>query len=262
LKTRILAITTVLAVGFSGTCFAGSYSNDFSSGVGAASLRGSAVVDSGSVRLTPNAGGNEGSLVIDNLDPGRTVQSFDASFMLAIGPGSTPPADGVSFSFGPPPGGTYGESGAPTGIAVVFDIYDNGETPTPPVIRIMVNGTQVAATTGTLFTAGAFVPVSIHVDGGGLDLNFNSGAIVFTNALLPGYVPSSQYQFTFGARTGSLAAEQRIDDVAITTSVAAPLAVPTLAEWGTIALAGLLALFAAFALRGARTGRIGTSRRV
>ena len=262
MNARILAITSVLAAGFSGACLAGGYSNDFSSGVGAASLRGSAVVDTGSVRLTPNVADNEGSLVIDNLDPGRTVQSFDASFTLAIGPGSSPPADGVSFSFGPPPGGTSGESGAPTGIAVVFDIYDNGETPTPPVIRIMVNGTQVAATTGTLFTAGAFVPVTIHVDSGGLDLNFNSGAIVFTNTSLSGYVPSSQYQFTFGGRTGSLSAEQRIDDVAITTSAVAPLAVPTLAEWGTIALAGLLALFAAFALRGVRTGRSGTSRRV
>jgi hypothetical protein len=118
--------------------------------VGAASLRGSAVLDSGSVRLTPNSLDQEGSLVIENLDPGRAVRGFDASFTLAMGPAGVTLADGVSFSFGPPPAGTYGESGAPTGLVVTFDLWDNGESPTPPVIRVVVNGTQVAAQQVTL----------------------------------------------------------------------------------------------------------------
>ena len=86
MRTGIVAIAAALAFGSSGLCHAGAYSNDFSSSVGAASLRGDAVLDSGSVRLTPNSLSQEGSLVIDNLDPGRVVRGFDASFTLAMGP--------------------------------------------------------------------------------------------------------------------------------------------------------------------------------
>ena len=88
MKPSTLALAAALAFGTSVPVFAGSYNNDFSSGVGAASLRESAVLDSGSVRLTPNVIDNLGSLVINDLDPGSVVTSFDASFTLAIGPGA------------------------------------------------------------------------------------------------------------------------------------------------------------------------------
>ena len=188
MKTGIIAIAAALALGASGPGHAGAYSNDFSSGVGAAELRGTAVLDAGNVRLTQNAGGEEGSLVVNPLDGNHVVQSFDASFTIAIGPSSVPPADGVSFSFGPAPAGTYGESGAPAGLVVVFDLFDNGESPTPPVIRIVVNGTQVAASTVALDSGGLFRPVTIHYDAAGLDVNYNGGALTFTNASLPGFV--------------------------------------------------------------------------
>jgi len=249
MKTWIVAVAATLAIGSSGLCQAGSYANDFSSGVGAASLRGSAVLDSGSVRLTPNSGSEEGSLVIDPLDGSRPVQSFDASFTLAIGPTGSPPADGMSFSFGPAPSGTYGEAGAPFGIVVTFDLYDNNESPTPPVVRIVVNGTQVAAQQVTLVTGGSFVPVTIHYDASGLDVNFNSGAASFTNVSTSGFVPSPHFQFTFGARTGGSWAEQRIDDVSITTTTTSRAAIPTLGEWSMLAMAGLLACLGAYALR-------------
>lgn len=249
MKTWIVTIAAVLAIAASGPCRAGSYVNDFSSSVGAASLRGSAILDSGSVRLTPNSGDEEGSLVIDRLDGGRALQSFDASFTLAIGPTGAPPADGMSFSFGPAPSGTYGEGGAPFGIVVTFDLYDNGESPTPPVVRIVVNGTQVAAQQVTLVTGGSFVPVTIHYDASGLDVNFNSGAASFANVPTTGFVPSPPFQFTFGARTGGSWAEQRIDDVSITTTTTSRTAIPTLGEWSMIAMAGLLACLGAYALR-------------
>lgn len=260
MKTWIVTVAAALAIGASGLCRAGAYTNDFSSGVGAASLRGNAVLDSGSVRLTPNIGDQEGSLVIDRLDGGRAVQGFDASFTLAIGPTGSPPADGVSFSFGPPPPGTYGEGGAPFGIVVTFDLYDNGESPTPPVVRIVVNGTQVAAQQVTLVTGGSFVPVTIHYDAGGLDVNFNSGAASFNNVSTSGFVASPGYQFTFGARTGGSWAEQRIDDVSITTTTAARAAVPTLGEWSMLAMAGLLACLGTYALHRRPASR-GPSRR-
>lgn len=255
MKSGIVPIAAALAIGWSAASHAGSYSNDFSTDVGAASLRGTAVLDAGSVRLTPDDFDQEGSLVLNNLDPGLVVQTFDASFTIAIGPGSDPIADGVSFSLGFPPVSTYGESGTPFGLVVIFDTYDNGESPTPPVIRIVVNGTQVAAQQVTLDSGGAFRPVTIHYDSGGLDVDYNSGAIVFTDVALPGFVPDLNSRFTFGARTGGSTSEQRIDDVSITTTAVAPppalniQPVPTLDEWGVISMAALLALLGAFTLR-------------
>ena len=259
MKTRILGIAAALAIGSPGLCHAGYYFGDFFSGVGAASLRGDAALDSASVRLTSNLTSQEGSLVIDNLDPGEVVQAFDAAFALAIGPNGVPPADGVSFSFGPPPAGTYGENGATTGLAVSFDLYANiGEVPTSPAIRVYVNGTQVAAQQVTLTSGGAFRPVSIHYDADGLDLNYNSGEVVLTNQPLPGFNPSTSYQFTFGARTGDSTAEQRIDTVEIETQAVAvtdTATVPTLSEWGMIGLGLLLAGLGGYALR--RPGALG-----
>jgi hypothetical protein len=165
-----------------------------------------------------------------------------------MGPSSVPPADGVSFSFGPAPRGTYGESGASEGVVVVFDLHDNGEVPTPPMIRIVVNGTQVAGTGISLESGGAFRTVSIRLDASGLDVDYNGGS-VFSNVALPGFSPQTTYQFTFGGRTGSLSSEQRIDSVSIVTASVAPAAIPTVGEWAMIVMALLLALAAAPILR-------------
>ena len=251
MKNWIIASAAALAVGTSGIGHAGSYTNDFSTDVGFAQLRGNAVLDSGSVRLTENLGTQEGSLVIGVLDAG-TVQSFDASFSIAIGPSGIPPADGISFSFGPAPATTYGESGAPTGLVVSFDTFDNIESPTPPVIRIVVNGAQVTAQQVALESGGAFRTVTVHWDANGLDVNYNGGAITFTDVALPGFIAVPNYQFTFGGRTGGATSEQRVDNVTITTTagLAAPgETIPTLGEWAMLFMASLLAFFGAYRLR-------------
>jgi len=88
------------------------YVNDFSAGVGPASLLGAAVLESGSVRLTDSINFQLGSLVIDDLVPGGAIASFSGTFDLQMGPGSVPPADGVSFYLGPLPDSAFGEQGA------------------------------------------------------------------------------------------------------------------------------------------------------
>ena len=262
MQTRILAIAAALAVGASGACHAGAYSNDFSASVGAASLREAAVLDSGSVRLTPNTTSQQGSLVINDLDPGGVVQSFDVSFTLSTAPAGVSLADGLSLSFGPAPGVSYGESGASSGLVVTFDLWDNGESPTPPVIRIVVNGTQVAATQVALNTGGSFLPVTVHYDSSGLDVDFNSGAVSFSNVSTAGFAPVAGLRFTFGARTGAGTAEQRIDDVSIVTIAGAlkTTPVPTLTQWGMIFAAALLAGLGAHALRRRRSPGVRLSR--
>lgn len=251
-----LAFAAALSFGWTNLCYAGAYSNDFSASVGAASLRGNAVLDSGSVRLTENLNSEIGSLVINNLDPGQVVQSFDASFTLAIGPGSAPPADGVSFSFGPPPPSTYGENGTATGVAIAFDLFQNaGESPPSPAIRVFVNGVQLTAASVDAFSAGAFRPVTAHYDADGFDLSYNS-VTLFNNLTLPGFSPATGFQFTFGARTGSSRAEQRIDDVSIGTTSSMPAnAAPTMSKVSLLLLAALLTAAATLKLN--RRRRLG-----
>lgn len=66
-------------------------------------------------------------------------------------------------------------------------------------------------------SGGTFLPVVVHWDTNGLDLDFNSGAASINSLALPGS-PANGARFTFGARTGSSSAEQRIDNVSITTA--------------------------------------------
>ena len=94
------------------------YVNDFGADVGPASLFGDAVLDSGSVRLTDSTRNQLGSLVINNLVPGGAVASFTATFDLQMGPGTVPPADGISFNLGSVSGVAFGEEGVDEGDAL------------------------------------------------------------------------------------------------------------------------------------------------
>jgi hypothetical protein len=189
------------------------YVNDFSSSVGSASLFGAAVLDSGNVRLTDNINGQLGSLVIDDLVLGGAVASFTATFDLQTGPGSIPPADGISFNFGQLPNIAVGEEGTGDGLTISFDTFDNG-LPDHIGIDVLLNGTVVASDGTNPFTNGVFVPVSVVFDADGtLDLTFD-GAAIFTN-LPTGFTPATGDRFGFGGRTGGSKEENRIDNVSI-----------------------------------------------
>jgi hypothetical protein len=189
------------------------YVNDFSSSVGPASLFGDAVLDNGSVRLTDSINFQLGSLVIDDVVPGGAVASFAATFDLQIGPGSIPPADGISFNLGLLPNAAFGEEGTFDGFTISFDTFKN---PDPDIIGIdvRVNGLIVASNPINPFTNGVFVPVSVVFDSDGtLDLTFD-GVPIFTN-LPTGFTPATNDRFGFGGRTGAANEVNRIDNVSI-----------------------------------------------
>ena len=52
-------------------------------------------------RLDDNNINEETSITMPDFDNGQAIESFTATFQLKLGPGTSPPADGVAFSFGP-----------------------------------------------------------------------------------------------------------------------------------------------------------------
>jgi hypothetical protein len=200
---------------------AGSFSTDFNSGkpVGSA-LYGKALVDgsggfgnSGVLKLTVSTNSQQGSFVIDDLDGGKKIGGFTATFKLRIGGGTG--ADGVSFNFAPDlPNAQFTEEGAGTGLTISFDTSDNG-TGEAPAIDVKFGGTLIAAQKINPRTGDDFVDVSIRVDlDGALDLVYGS-TVVYTNLFV--YYPISG-RFGLGARTGSANDNHFVDELRITTT--------------------------------------------
>jgi Legume lectin domain/Fibronectin type III domain len=111
---------------------------DFSS-VAGLQLNGSAAQAGNVLRLTPPANFAAGSAFYTT--PINTAQSFQTQFQLSLHDGSSPPADGITFSVQNSPGaasalggnggdlgygGSYSGTGISPSVAVEFDIYQNG----------------------------------------------------------------------------------------------------------------------------------------
>lgn len=214
----------------SGALPAGSHTNANSNGGAYLELNGG-IGDSGCLKLTKNINSQNGSFILDDLDAGQPIYGFDATFKLRIGGGSSPPADGMSFSVGPTLADTtlFGEGGAGGGLSFDWDIYNNPDNPPSPQVNVRVAGGLVAYkgyTTASIQTGGTdantwWADVHIHLNPDG-SLNFDyRGTNVFTNFFIPNYqlvanagVP---VRFGLGARTGGLNANQWIDNLQITT---------------------------------------------
>ncbi len=178
----------------------------------------------GALKLVKNINGQQGSWVIEDLDAGSPVNSFNATFKARVGGGTTPPADGWSFCFASDlPNGPWGEEGVGSGLSIAFDLYDNagGEA---PAITVRWNNQQIAEvkpginplTTGENGSP-AWADVQIKLDpDGSLDIVFD-GVAHFTNLYTP-YTPVSSGRFGFGARTGGLNMNVFIDDLSLTST--------------------------------------------
>jgi hypothetical protein len=99
------------------------------------------------VHLTDGAGGQAGSLVLDEITPGKPVRSFTATFNLRIGNGSGEPADGMSLNLASDlPNGTSGgaEEGVGTGLAICIDNYRANGAANNSAMRLKWRGVQFA----------------------------------------------------------------------------------------------------------------------
>ncbi|WP_425503678.1 chitobiase/beta-hexosaminidase C-terminal domain-containing protein [Luteolibacter flavescens] len=195
-----------------------SYVNDFSSGPGAASLRGHAIWTSQGIQLTDETGGGQqGAVVLDGPVTGSGMSGFTARFTLNLGPaGHVNPADGVAFSVGDLGTGTWREDGPGTArnLTISFDTYNNGGDGSIGV-RIFRDGTAVAHNPTNPFTNGVTVPVEVRYDAtAGVSVVFN-GVTLFTDVALPGFTLPEDGRFGFSARTGGSTERAVVDDVVI-----------------------------------------------
>ncbi len=193
------------------------YQNDFTA-TPAVSLRGTAAWVNQSLRLTTAAGDQTGSAVLDGVVVCQGQAGFNALFTVAMGPGTAPPADGISFSVGDMGSAAFGEDG-PVGtrcLTISLDTYDNGTgQPAAIGIRIMVNNAMVAYNATNPYTNGATVPVEVnYTAAAGVTVRYN-GAAIFTNTAVPAFTLQAGDRYGFGGRTGGLNEVNVVDNVAI-----------------------------------------------
>ena len=211
-------------------------------------LGGSATVPAGApyVELTHAANWQSGTMVIKSIPARQKVSRMVVKFQVQTTGGTTPPADGFSFNFGPELAANepIGVDGISEGLAVTFDTYD-GENPDPAgaleVVydSVVKQGVSFSVTRPdgamplypvaedasgnpqSLTTGDNWVPVQVDLVGdpdlgGGLVSVTWNGYQVLKNVPVP-YLPaeSEGWQIGFGAQTGALNQAHRIRNVSI-----------------------------------------------
>jgi hypothetical protein len=170
------------------------------------------------------------SIVLDDLDAGAAIDSFTASFQLQLGPGTSTPADGIAFVFGPDLNSavTFNEDGpymADGGVGVCFVSYA-GDGPGIGVnVRVAGDGSALGG-----IVPGGYVPMAstsmvdsqmhnvwIQVKRNGTFSMVWNGQVLYTNLFLTGWSPVHG-QFAIGGRNGGLSEEVLINNLVITTT--------------------------------------------
>jgi hypothetical protein len=229
----------------SGTVFA----NDFSSATlnpAQAELCNNAVITGGKLQLTAPVNNQKGGILITNTT-GVATNDFQIDFDMITTAGTTPPADGFSYSYGPDVvcmptpvgavvdntvvgvGAANPENGSGTGIRLSFDAYTNGVNVNG--IYLMYNCPRINPSSelttaeglyyyanNTSWIGGATTHVTITVNALGQMSMWLAGVQVLNNATLPaGYLSSdkSTWKHAFVARTGGLNQGHFIDNLDI-----------------------------------------------
>ena len=161
-------------------------------------------IETNTLHLTVNENNLSGSfspIDFDNMSP---IEGFTANFKLQFGPGTSSPADGAAFSFGPNVdqySTSYNEVGAGgSSFSVSFHTYTSNDG---PAVDVYLFGTQIGHVR---------IPVGDMVNSQlqdvVIELNRNStlnvsyrGQVVYTNLYLPGWGTTNGF-FIISARTG------------------------------------------------------------
>jgi hypothetical protein len=229
----------------SGTVFA----SDFTSATlnpAQAELCNNAVITGGQLQLTAPVNSQKGGILITNTT-GIASNDFQIDFDMITTAGTTPPADGFSYSYGPDvvcmpnPGTTTGnnilvgagaanpENGSGSGIRLSFDAYTNGVNVNGiylmyNCLRMNPSSTLTPAeglyyfANNTSWIGGATTHVTIQINALGQMSMWLAGVQVLNNAQLPAnYLTANKatWKHAFAARTGGLNQGHLIDNLDI-----------------------------------------------
>ena len=217
-----------------------SFSEDFNGDNGELneliSLHGNARHHKQVVKITESRTSQNGSMLIQDFAEGASFSSFEMSFRLFMGSGSSRPADGFSVSIGNelPERVEFAEEGAGDGMRICFDAWDSGQDDLAPQIEVLYAGESLASQS---FGGPTDVPaadwfkeedgkdvmmwhnrewadVKIRVFGGKLSLQFRGHTIFDNKPISPGTFKAPQW--LFAASTGGAYQKHYIDDLKIT----------------------------------------------
>ena len=112
------------------------------------SLHGNARHHKQVVKITESRTSQNGSMLIQDFAEGASFSSFEMSFRLFMGSGSSRPADGLSISIGndlPEQVVLDAEEGAGEGMRICFDAWDSGLDDLAPQIEVLYAGESQAS---------------------------------------------------------------------------------------------------------------------
>ncbi len=215
---------------------------------GEVDLGGSAVIPAGAsyVELSPATNSQSGTMVVKSIPARQKVSRMVVKFQVQTTGGTTPPADGFSFNFGPDLAANQpiGVDGLASGLAVTFDTFDGGDLDSAPAVEVVYDsvvkggisflgarqGGRVPAypvvedasgNSQSLTPEGNWVPVQVDLVG---DLEKGGGLVSVTwngyrilKDIPVSYLASQSegWRIGFGAQTGALNQAHRIRNVSI-----------------------------------------------
>ncbi|WP_367870748.1 hypothetical protein [Luteolibacter sp. Populi] len=193
------------------------YSNDFSTGAGA-TLRGPAVWDQASLRLSDGSPLGLGAAVLDGLSTWAGQTGFQATFQLQMESRSAEAGNGVAFAVGDLGTGAWAEKGPTPGrnLTVVFETYDFfSPPPNPRGFQIVVNGIPVATNPVPAFQSNYPEAIEVtYTPATGVSVRYK-GTLVLTNVAVPGFTLQAGDQFGFSAYRGENVHLTRVKNVVI-----------------------------------------------
>lgn len=165
-----------------------------------------------------------GAYLLPDLDPGRAIGGFTATWDCWVFGDFPDAGDGFSFTFGPVRSLNLVETDRLQefgyGVGLTVSVFTG---PGIPGIRLFANGVRVAgpvlrdstATWGNYSAARHRFAVS-WLENQGLSVSLD-GTVLFTNVVVPGFTPAVGDSFVWAARSGNSGQTLQLDNVAVST---------------------------------------------
>jgi hypothetical protein len=169
--------------------------------------------DGGTKIVLTNGQNQGGRAILEDLNPGVSVDAIASCTQLFIGAGSG--ADGFSWNFGNPLSIAGNQEGVTSGLAVSLDTYDNGGGDVSGVIDVRYDGAQVGQSGGVNLRTGSFVSLCVTVLPNGEFWVKHDNTTV--SGTIGAWGPATGRQVIWAAATGGLWDEHTIEDVTVTT---------------------------------------------